>query len=142
MDQLGLQIQLYNRLKHGSAIEHEAFAIVPIVFSVLAVQSWSVVVIEILDEINRHGRIGEMALQDLATNPLLADGNLETDPRRIDGHFGLVNLPKRRQDHRRAMAQFIELAGQTATHVTQTTGLAKRHRFGCCKQNIHGGLPS
>ena len=139
VDQLSAQFKLGDRLEHGPGEEHEAFAVVLVVFAALAVELGAVIVAVLLHEIDRHAVAGQRAAEEGAGDGFPSDGDFEGDAGRFDRPAALQGLTEGGEDDHRFVAQVGQCQGQAATHVAQAAGLGEGDRFGRGNEDFHRG---
>ena len=136
-----VQVQQPNGLQHGAAEKHEPLAVVDVVLAVDAVELLAVVILVLLDEIDRRLSVGHGAAEQMAGDRLAADRDDEIDSQRLDPLSAVSRLPVGGQNNRRLMPQSSQLDRQRPADVGQPAGLRKRNRFARSQQDVHGRFP-
>ena len=134
------EIEQPDRFQRGAAEEDEPLAVVFVVVAVLAVELGAIVVLRLVNEVDRHLVARQRALQERAGHRLAADRDFEPDAGLLDRPARVECLPERGHHDDRLVAQIGQFERQAAADVAEAAGLAERHRLGGGKQDFHASV--
>ena len=137
VDHVELQAQLARRFDHGPGEKHEPLAIVAVIAAFLAIQLRPVVVVVLLDEIDRHLAVGQVALEQRSGDRPRADRQVQSNRQPLDRQPRRMDLPVGRHDHQRLVPEPGQLDRQGTADIGQSAGLGERDRFAGGNQDLH-----